>query len=63
MQHQCLQRILVKHDLVDQVLNQMVQGSVVVNAAAGKCVLRRSDGWEIAVTNGPDGDLKYIRLK
>lgn len=57
------ERILFKSALVDCVLAQLLEGSVVVSATADTCVLRSRQGWEVTVQSGPDGDLLYRRTR
>lgn len=56
-------QIRLKSALVDSVLTQLLEGSVVISATADTCVLRSRQGWEIAVQSGPDGDLSYRRTQ
>lgn len=56
-------RILLKSALVDCALTQLLEGSVVVSATADTCVLRSTQGWEITIQSGPDGDLLYRRTR
>ncbi|MDQ7791593.1 MAG: hypothetical protein RDV00_05675 [Clostridia bacterium] len=55
--------IFFKASLIDQVLSSIMEGGVIVSASVDQCVVRCTDGWEVIVSSGHDGDLKYTRVR
>ncbi|MBU4532695.1 MAG: hypothetical protein U1D96_11715 [Eubacteriales bacterium] len=55
--------ILFKASLIDQVLSSIMEGGVIVSASVDQCVVRCTDGWEVVIATGHDGDLRYTRTR